>query len=79
MKILKEGKFNQKKLIGTCEKCGCQIEFIEAELSDGEMAIYNKEGNGYKMLGYINCPYKEEGISCDGIIFSDEQVKDVRK
>lgn len=55
MKILKEGKIDNKNLKATCEKCGCEFEYIFEEMEQENI-------DEWHMMSFVECPWCHERV-----------------
>lgn len=55
MKILKEGKTDNKNLKATCKKCGCEFEYIFEEMEQENI-------NEWHMVSFVECPWCHERV-----------------
>lgn len=55
MKILKEGKPDNKNLKATCNKCGCEFEYIFEEMEQENI-------NEWHMVSFVECPWCHERV-----------------
>ena len=55
MKILKEGKLDNKNLKATCNKCGCEFEYIFEEMEQENI-------NEWHMVSFVECPWCHERV-----------------
>lgn len=55
MKILKEGKIDNKNLKATCEKCGCEFEYIFEEMEQENI-------DEWHMVSFVECPWCHERV-----------------
>lgn len=55
MKILKEGKSDNKNLKATCKKCGCEFEYIFEEMEQENI-------DEWHMVSFVECPWCHERV-----------------
>ena len=55
MKILKEGKSDNKNFKATCNKCGCEFEYIFEEMEQENI-------NEWHMVSFVECPWCHERV-----------------